>query len=410
MYAIYARQSIAKKDSVSIETQIEICRKKLPKGVTERIYIDKGYSGTNVNRPSFKKMESDINGGMIKGVLVYRLDRISRSLSDFARLSDSLAEKGVTLISCNEMLDSSTPTGMMLVKLLVMFAEMEQKTIAERLRDNYRARTAMKLPLGGCLPYGCNSAEKAETVLRIYTLYLKGMSMDKIARQLNSEKEPSPKGISWSGQQVGRILRSPAYVKGSEAVLDYFLGCGYKLVLDLKASSPGLAYVAVRSGGTTYIGEGLQEGIVEDSIWLAVQDKLLTVTAGVNRGSGSSTWLQGLVICGKCGGTCYVRSCNGGSYRYFVCSNKRKGLCAGLKAVKVQPVEDYSEGVMEEEVKRLFCTQFMDRELSKLSGDQWTQQSVLSFKALPKTDKNAAAAQVIKIVIITEESCTLILR
>lgn len=81
--AIYGRQSIDKKDSISIESQFEFCRYEL-KGGEAKEYKDKGYSGKNIERPDFQRLLQDIRLGLIKRVIVYKLDRISRSIVDFS--------------------------------------------------------------------------------------------------------------------------------------------------------------------------------------------------------------------------------------------------------------------------------------------------------------------------------------
>ena len=85
--AIYGRQSIDKKDSISIESQFEFCRYEL-KGGEGKEYKDKGYSGKNIERPDFQRLLQDIRLGLIKRVIVYKLDRISRSIVDFAKLME----------------------------------------------------------------------------------------------------------------------------------------------------------------------------------------------------------------------------------------------------------------------------------------------------------------------------------
>ena len=80
MVAIYARQSVDKKDSISIETQIELCKRQLPDNTPCVVYPDKGYSGSNINRPEFQRLLADVKAGKIDRILTYRLDRISRSV------------------------------------------------------------------------------------------------------------------------------------------------------------------------------------------------------------------------------------------------------------------------------------------------------------------------------------------
>ena len=85
--AIYARQSVDRKDSISIESQIEFCKYEL-RGGTHKDYQDKGYSGKNTDRPKFQELLSDIRQGLIRRVVVYKLDRISRSILDFATMME----------------------------------------------------------------------------------------------------------------------------------------------------------------------------------------------------------------------------------------------------------------------------------------------------------------------------------
>jgi DNA invertase Pin-like site-specific DNA recombinase len=85
--AIYARQSIDRADSVSIETQVEKCVGKV-EGGKHKVYTDRGYSGKNTNRPDFEQLIRDIESGLVSTVIVYKLDRISRSVLDFVNMMD----------------------------------------------------------------------------------------------------------------------------------------------------------------------------------------------------------------------------------------------------------------------------------------------------------------------------------
>lgn len=108
MIGIYARQSIEKKDSVSIETQIEKCMTYC--GDTNyKIYKDAGYSGKNINRPQFTQLLEDIKSGLINKVIAYRLDRISRSIADFSQLLLMFEKYNVKFVSATENFDTDTP-------------------------------------------------------------------------------------------------------------------------------------------------------------------------------------------------------------------------------------------------------------------------------------------------------------
>lgn len=144
--ALYGRQSIDKKDSVSIETQFEKCE-----GICElngwqsKKYSDKGYSGKDTDRPDFQKLIKDIESGYIKRVIAYRLDRISRSISDFANLLNFFEKYNVTFISATENFDTSSPLGRAMIYIIMVFAQLERETIAERITDNYYFRAKQRI-------------------------------------------------------------------------------------------------------------------------------------------------------------------------------------------------------------------------------------------------------------------------
>ena len=122
--AIYARQSVDKKDSISIESQIDFCKYEL-KGGNCREYTDKGYSGKNTDRPRFQELVRDIENGMIARVVVYKLDRISRSIIDFANMMELFQKYNVEFISSTEKFDTSTPMGRAMLNICIVFAQLE---------------------------------------------------------------------------------------------------------------------------------------------------------------------------------------------------------------------------------------------------------------------------------------------
>mgnify|MGYP000847889194 FL=1 len=110
--ALYARKSIERENSISCETQIEYCKSVIkPDERSEKTieFIDNGYSGGNVDRDGFQKMMRQIERGKISKVIVYRLDRISRSLSDFVGILETLKKYNVQFVSSQESFDTSSP-------------------------------------------------------------------------------------------------------------------------------------------------------------------------------------------------------------------------------------------------------------------------------------------------------------
>ena len=151
--AVYARQSVDKKDSISIESQMDFCKYEL-KGGSCKEYTDKGYSGKNTDRPRFQELVRDIERGLIQRVVVYKLDRISRSIIDFANMMELFQRYNVEFISSTEKFDTSTPMGRAMLNICIVFAQLERETIQKRVTDAYYSRCTKGFHMSGKAPYG----------------------------------------------------------------------------------------------------------------------------------------------------------------------------------------------------------------------------------------------------------------
>lgn len=118
--AIYGRQSVDRVDSISIESQIEHCQYET-RGGKYKTFTGKGYSGKNTDRPQFQLMLETIRRGEVKRVIVYKLDRISRSILDFANMMNEFQSYGVEFVSWTEKFDTSTPMGQAMLNICIMF-------------------------------------------------------------------------------------------------------------------------------------------------------------------------------------------------------------------------------------------------------------------------------------------------
>lgn len=125
MDAIYARQSIDKKGSLSIEGQIELCRKFTADDAL--VFSDKGFSGKNTKRPAFGELMEAVEAGRVKKIVVYRLDRFSRSLADFSQIWELLRKNDVEFLSVNEQFDTSSPMGRAMLNIVMTFAQLERE-------------------------------------------------------------------------------------------------------------------------------------------------------------------------------------------------------------------------------------------------------------------------------------------
>lgn len=194
--ALYIRVSTdaQAEEGYSIEAQCEKLKAQcLIKGLKNyELYIDGGWSGSNLQRPEMQRMIKDILAGRIATVMVYKLDRISRSQKDTLYLiEDVLIPNGVEFISLNENLDTSTSYGRAMIGILSAFAQLERENIHERTGMGMLERVKEGYWRGGGkIPYGYDYDRKAgilvpnedaETVRRIYRLYIEGASAQKIA-------------------------------------------------------------------------------------------------------------------------------------------------------------------------------------------------------------------------------------
>jgi len=238
MKALYARQSLDKKDSVSIETQIDECKRKIHSGDKYEEYIDRGFSGKNTDRKDLQRMLSDIEKGKIDTVIVYRLDRFSRNIADFFEMYRLLSKNNCEFISATEEFDTTTSMGRAMMSILITFAQMERENIQQRVKDNYYYRTAeFGSWAGGPAPFGFENArtkdnrptlkvipEEMEIVRTIFNRYHEEAdgSLNRIAQYLNNHNMMSRrKNGKWDSSSVSKVLQSPTYVKADKALYKF---------------------------------------------------------------------------------------------------------------------------------------------------------------------------------------------
>ena len=181
--------------------------------ITDR-YDDGGFSGANVERPALKRLMADIEGGKVDAVVVYKVDRLSRSLLDFARLIEVFDRRGVSFVSVTQQFDTSSPMGRLVLNVLLSFAQFEHEMIAERTRDKMAAARRRGKWIGGMPPLGYDSVEgklvvnqdEAEQVRELFRVYLAERSLVTTAEVLNGRGWRTK---SWTTQR-GRAPRGPA--------------------------------------------------------------------------------------------------------------------------------------------------------------------------------------------------------
>ena len=155
--AIYSRKSVLVEGSVSIETQINMCKdyinNKFP-NAKFKVFEDEGFSGGNTNRPAFQKMLRMAQLNEIDIVVCYKVDRIARNTLDFLKILELFKENNVELISISEGFDPNTQMGKVMLTLLASFAEMERSNIQQRVKDNLLSVAKKGKWTGGSPPTG----------------------------------------------------------------------------------------------------------------------------------------------------------------------------------------------------------------------------------------------------------------
>ena len=223
--AIYTRVSTsmqADQDSLPMQRKDLVAYSTLILGIEDYdIFEDAGYSGKNTARPAFQAMLKRIRAGEFSHLLVWKIDRISRNLLDFAELYEELRELRVTFVSKNEQFDTSNAMGEAMLKIILVFAELERNMTSERVTATMISRAASGKWNGGRIPYGYDydpdtetfsiREDEAKVCLILKDDYIKNRSLVHTARLLNSKGYTTRAGVEWSPNGVWIIAQSPFY-------------------------------------------------------------------------------------------------------------------------------------------------------------------------------------------------------
>lgn len=314
--ALYIRVSTdaQREEGYSIEAQLQML---VAYCVSREIqyyesYIDGGFSGSNIERPRLSVLIDDIKNDRISHVIVYKLDRLSRSQKDTLYLiEDVLIPHGVSFVSLNENMDTSTPIGRAMLGIMSAFAQLERETIRERTRMGMKERIKSGLWRGGGkIPYGYDydsengvlvPNEDAENVRLMYKLYLEGWSMMAIAKYVGLK-----------------------YERLAEQILKRRTNCGY----------------------ITYNGEeykGKHEPIVSEEVFNKAQ-KMMNERSKAPYGSKSL--LSGMIYCGVCGSKMRYQKWGKSGYKIYCYSQDKgkphlsKGLMCNNKKIWADELEN----------------------------------------------------------------------
>lgn len=308
--AVYTRKSTEEgldQDFNSLDAQREACLAYITSQKAEgwapvkATYDDGGYSGGNIERPGIQKLLGDIKAGKVDIIVVYKIDRLTRSLMDFAKLVELFDKHQVTFVSVTQSFNTTTSMGRLTLNVLLSFAQFEREVTGERIRDKIAASKKKGIWMGGPVPLGYDlkdrnllvNEKESSLVQKIFNLYLKIRSVVKLIEVLNHEGDRTKAGNEFRRGMLYTLLANPIYIG--------------------KLQHKGKVY------------DGNHKGIIDQAVWSKAQD-ILAGNAIEPRGTKKPR--QPHLLRGKLfdeQGTLYSPSFtkkNGQRYRYYVSRDK----------------------------------------------------------------------------------------
>lgn len=297
-------------------------------------YDDGGFTGGNMARPALKRLFSDIEAGEIDCVVVYKVDRLSRSLLDFARMMELFDKRSVSFVSVTQQFNTGTSMGRLVLNVLLSFAQFEREIISERTRDKIAAARKKGKWVGGMPVLGYDvdptshklviNEEEAAKVRTIFGLYLEFEALIPVVQELERRGWYSKQWTTRKGNDRGGKL----FTKNSL----------FRLLTNV-----------VYTGKVAYkdaVYDGEHEAIVEPEIWQRVQNTLRRNgrTGGKAVRNKYGALLKGLIYCEPCG-TAMIHAYtakNGKRYRYYVCltAQQRGWANCPSKSLNAQQIEN----------------------------------------------------------------------
>ena len=306
-------------------------------------YDDGGFTGGNLERPALKQLFADIETGRIDCVMVYKVDRLSRSLLDFTRIMEIFDKHGVSFVSVTQQFNTTSSMGRLTLNILLSFAQFEREIISERTRDKMSAARKKGKWVGGMpvLGYDLGSKggglivneEEAARVQAIYRLYLERKALIPVVRELEHRQWQTKQWTTRRGRERGGKL----FTKGSL----------FRLLTNIIYTGK------INYKGTIYAGEHCQ--LVDTEVWQRVQDVLRHNgrTGGKKVQDKHGALLKGLLYCSPCeAGMVHSYTLNNKKrYRYYVCINaqQRGWTSCPTKSLNAREIEtavvDYIRGI-----------------------------------------------------------------
>lgn len=281
-------------------------------------YVDDGYSAKDLQRPEMKRMIKHIKQGLIDCVLVYRLDRLTRSVLDLYKLLELFEKHDCKFKSATEVYDTTTAMGRMFITIVAALAQWERENLAERVRMGLQEKARQGKWVQNIPPFGYDidrendtliiNDKEASVVRKIFELYTSGKGMNKIAVELNKSQIRTKSGFGWCDSKIKYILKNPVYI----GTMRYNYRVNQENYFEVKNAVPAI--------------------ISEETFEKA--QKIMNKRSKVHPKAATSEFIfSGIARCARCGGPL------SGKYGYskrktktyklktYYCYNRRYGLC-----------------------------------------------------------------------------------
>ena len=371
---IYPRKSVYRDNSDSVSVQVKMCKDYasiLYRDEHLDFYVydkDEGYSGKNTNRPSFKELVRDVKSGKLDIVMVYKLDRISRNVQEFATMYETMQQHDVSFISVKETFDTSTPIGRTVMYILAAFAQLERENTSERVADSMRSLGVTGRWTGGKLPTGMASTRKKVDgkehsylvvdnnkiglVKMLGQMILSGYSITSLERYCRDNNITSQSGKYLNTSQIHGILTNPVYCQNDLQAYYYFQDKGCTLPdercfdgtkgLIAYGRTKGTAQKRILTSENWIISIGIHDWVFSSDDFIAIQ-KRIGQNKQIRKQKHEVGILKGVLRC-KCGrlmhNRVYIK--NGKMFAYYYCQERdRKGLqYCDAEFVKIDVIDD----------------------------------------------------------------------
>ena len=339
--AIYTRKSTEEglnQEFNSLHAQREACEAYVESQKNEGWHLlpdafdDGGFSGGNMDRPALKRLIADIEADKIDIVLVYKVDRLSRSLADFAKLVELFDSHKVSFVSITQQFNTTTSMGRLTLNILLSFAQFEREVSSERIRDKVAASKKKGMWMGGSLPLGYDVKDRqlqiipqeAKQVKTVFDCFLMTQSVTLLVKEVRAMGIHSKARYSKTGKKLGGCLLNKSSL--------------YRML-----NNPIYAG-KIHHQGELY--DGRHKAIISMQTWQQAQSILKTSPRDKSIATKRRTRavLTGILKCGGCGKAmtpCHTVKKAGKFYRYYRASNYIKAACQNcpIKQVSANEIE-----------------------------------------------------------------------